>query len=81
MNHPIRVPELGTTEAILTCWFVRPGDHVHEGDRLVELLLGAMTFDISSPVSGVIIERWALVDHRVKIGQILGMVAADDPIF
>jgi len=78
MNTPIRCPELGTTELTLSLWFARPGDRVFEGDRLVEVLLGAATFDLSAPATGVLVERWAVPNERLKPGQILGVIAEEE---
>ena len=54
------------------------GDRVWEGDRLVEVLVGPATFDVSSPVSGKLAEIRGLEDDRVVAGSVLGMVAMSD---
>ena len=74
MATPIILPELGTPAAILSLWFAEPGDAVYEGDRLVEVLVGGATFDVSAPATGKLLERRALPNDRVEPGQVLGYV-------
>jgi len=68
------MPELGVPRATLSLWFVEEGDSVEEGERLVEVLAGAATFDISAPASGRLVERRAFPDDPVAVGQVLGYI-------
>lgn len=77
MPVPVRLPELGASNVRLSLWFAEVGDHVFEGDRLVEVILGAATFDVSAPVSGVLSHRFATVDAIVCAGQVLGVLEED----
>jgi pyruvate/2-oxoglutarate dehydrogenase complex dihydrolipoamide acyltransferase (E2) component len=74
----IVVPELGarpTEPIVVSCWLVDVGDEVIEGDRVVELLLGEITFDVASPATGRL-ERIAVeVDDPVRPGDVLGTIA------
>jgi pyruvate/2-oxoglutarate dehydrogenase complex dihydrolipoamide acyltransferase (E2) component len=75
------LPDLGSIsdEPILVShWFARCGEEVWEGDRLVEILVGAATFDVSAPATGRLAEIRERADHRVRPGQILGYLAVDD---
>ena len=47
---PLVVPDLaaGSRPVRVTAWLVEPGESVCEGDRLVELLVPGMTFDVAS---------------------------------
>lgn len=74
MRKPIVMPELGVSSAILSVWFVAPGEQVYAGDRVVEILAGGATFDVSSPATGHFVERLALPDDQLMPGQVLGMV-------
>ena len=74
----LTVPQLGlpADEPIhVSCWLVRRGDEVVEGDRLVELLIGEITFDVSSPASGRLVHVTAEVDEAVAPGSVLGTIA------
>jgi pyruvate/2-oxoglutarate dehydrogenase complex dihydrolipoamide acyltransferase (E2) component len=77
------LPELGTgpdDSIVVSHWYARRGEEVWEGDRLVEVLVGAATFDVSAPASGRLAEIREREDHRVRPGQILGYLAVDpDP--
>jgi pyruvate/2-oxoglutarate dehydrogenase complex dihydrolipoamide acyltransferase (E2) component len=73
MRKPVLTPEIGAP-AVLSVWFVRPGDPVYEGDRLVELLIGDATIDVSAPVAGVFVEKKAWPDQPVTAGQVLGYI-------
>jgi pyruvate/2-oxoglutarate dehydrogenase complex dihydrolipoamide acyltransferase (E2) component len=75
------LPDLGTgpdVPIIVSHWFAARGDRVWEGDRLVEVLVGPATFDVSSPVSGRLAEIRGLEDDRVVAGSVLGMVATSE---
>jgi pyruvate/2-oxoglutarate dehydrogenase complex dihydrolipoamide acyltransferase (E2) component len=73
------LPDLGTgldVPIIVSHWFASRGEHVWEGDRLVEVLVGPATFDVASPASGRLAEIRGREDDRVVPGTVLGLVAA-----
>jgi 2-oxoglutarate dehydrogenase E2 component (dihydrolipoamide succinyltransferase)/2-oxoisovalerate dehydrogenase E2 component (dihydrolipoyl transacylase) len=74
MRRPIILPDLGVRAAVLSVWFVNPGDRVYAGDRLVEILADGATFDVSSPVTGRLAEKLALPEDPLQPGQVLGTV-------
>jgi len=78
MQTPIILPDLGADAIRLSVWFVDPGDHVYEGDRVVEVLSNGATFDISSPVTGRFVEKKAHADDPLVPGQLLGIVEVKD---
>jgi pyruvate/2-oxoglutarate dehydrogenase complex dihydrolipoamide acyltransferase (E2) component len=72
------LPELGTgpdVPIVVSHWFAARGDRVWEGERLVEVIVGPATFDVSSPVSGHLAEIHGWEDDRVQPGSVLGLVA------
>lgn len=69
---PITLPDLGSSRAVLSLWYARPGDRVYEGDRVAEVLIPGATFDVPSPATGVLGERLALPNDPVSAGQLLG---------
>ena len=77
MREAILVPDLGVAEMVLSVWFVKPGEVVREGGRVVELLLGNATFDVTAPASGTLIEHSARSSERVSPGQIVGYLETD----
>ena len=74
---PITVPDLGSPRAVLSLWYVRPGDRVYEGDRVAEVLIPGATFDVPAPATGVMGERAALPNDPVTIGQVLGWLVEE----
>ena len=75
------LPDLGTgpdVPIVVSHWFAARGDRVWEGDRLVEVLVGPATFDVSAPVSGRLAEIHGWEDDRVEPGSVLGLVATAD---
>src|SRR5262245_20391725 len=72
------LPDLGTgpdVPIVVSHWFAARGDRVWEGDRLVEVLVGPATFDVSSPATGRLAEIHGREDDRVEPGSVLGVVA------
>jgi pyruvate/2-oxoglutarate dehydrogenase complex dihydrolipoamide acyltransferase (E2) component len=77
------LPDLGTgpdVPIVVSHWFVARGGLVWAGERLVEVLVGPATFDVSSPVSGRLAEIRRLEDDRVSSGSILGLVATNEDV-
>jgi pyruvate/2-oxoglutarate dehydrogenase complex dihydrolipoamide acyltransferase (E2) component len=77
MPVPIRVPELGTDQCRFSLWHVMLGEHVHEGDRIVEILIPGACVDLPAPVSGVLSARLVAGNDPLQIGQILGQIEPD----
>jgi pyruvate/2-oxoglutarate dehydrogenase complex dihydrolipoamide acyltransferase (E2) component len=77
MPTPIVIPELGADELPVTIssWLVDPGENVEPGDRLVELLVAGMTFDVAAADSGVLQTVARDVNSRVQPGEIVGWIA------
>jgi pyruvate/2-oxoglutarate dehydrogenase complex dihydrolipoamide acyltransferase (E2) component len=75
---PITLPDLGVAEAVLSLWYVRPGDRVFEGDRVAEVLIPGATFDVPAPATGRFVERQVLPQDRVTTGQVLGLIREVD---
>lgn len=79
MQAPILLPDLGATPATLSAWFADVGDHVFEGDRLVEVLVAGATFDIPAPATGQLVEQRAFQADRLDTGQVLGTIEVEEP--
>ncbi len=74
MNVPIRLPDLGAGPVVLSFWHVRAGAEVFAGERLVEVLAEGITFDVSAPASGRLIEQLAYYGDALAPGQMLGVI-------
>ena len=71
------LPETGLANLRVTIWFAALGDHVFEGDRLVEVLADGVTFAVAAPATGTLVDRQVFARDLVRPGQVLGAVAAD----
>lgn len=76
MPTPIVIPELGADELPITIssWLVDPGETVEAGDRLVELLVAGITFDVAAPESGVLQAIEREVNSQVQPGEVVGWI-------
>ncbi|MBA2224901.1 MAG: lipoyl domain-containing protein [Thermogemmata sp.] len=72
---PIILPNLGTDRAVLSAWYVHPGETVYAGDRVAEVLIPGATVDIPAPIDGVLVERQAGVDQALFPGSVLGYLS------
>jgi pyruvate/2-oxoglutarate dehydrogenase complex dihydrolipoamide acyltransferase (E2) component len=80
MITEVRVPEIGSDPAepiSVSVWFADEGDPVFEGDRLVELLVGSVTFDVSAPADGRLAEQRAGDNEIVREGDIVAIVETE----
>ena len=77
MQTEVVLPELGAAPVRLSAWFADAGDHVLEGDRLVEVLIGGATFDVPAPATGRLAEKRAWPDDPIQPGQVLGLVEVE----
>lgn len=83
MRVSLNLPDLGVGhESVrVSGWLVDRGDFVIEGDRVAEVLISGVTFDIESTQSGQLIEISKFVDATVSHGEVLGWLNStdDDP--
>ena len=76
MRVPISLPELGAhNEPVrISCWLADLGELVDEGDRLVEVLIHGVTFDVPAPASGMLVRIETSFDADVRTGDTLGWI-------
>lgn len=70
----IVLPELGSPRATFSLWHVRVGDRVVEGDRVAEVLIPGLAFDVSAPASGRLAEASAAPNDPLTPGAVLGVI-------
>ena len=64
--------------AVVEFWHFKEGDHIDEGDDLVDLKADDnTTFTITSPVTGVLSNRFYNEDDEVEIGDVLAEIDED----
>ena len=72
------MPELeGAEEITVGAWSKKKGDHVAEGETLMEVLTDKVNAEIPSPVSGVVDELLLDEGDRVIPGQPIARVLAE----
>jgi pyruvate/2-oxoglutarate dehydrogenase complex dihydrolipoamide acyltransferase (E2) component len=72
------MPELeGAEEITIGAWSKQKGDHVDEGETLLEALTDKVNAEIPSPVSGVVEELLLKEGDPVKPGQPIAKVNPD----
>lgn len=81
MTEPVivRSPDLGATSPLrVSAWLASEGETVRAGDRLVELLLPGLTYDVPAPIEGRLVEIRAASDSYVGPGEVLGKILAGE---
>ena len=58
----------------VTAWHAKVGQRVVEGDRLIEIVAGDVTVDLSAPATGTLVERRVRIDDHLTIGQVLARI-------
>jgi pyruvate/2-oxoglutarate dehydrogenase complex dihydrolipoamide acyltransferase (E2) component len=72
----LRLPDLGMDDQPMTlsAWLVPSGARVTAGERVAEILAGPATFDLPSPVDGLILRRLVDEDESIVVGQALAVI-------
>ena len=60
--------------AVVTRWYAQVGDQVAAGESLVEVEAEKASYDITAPVSGLLVEILAVTGDEVAVGATLGMI-------
>lgn len=69
---PLVVPDLHVTGPVaVSLWLVPHGAEVLAGDRVVELVAGAVTIDLQAPVAGRLVAQLVDEDQTVVTGTVL----------
>jgi len=63
------------TKAIVRTWFKAPGEHVEEGEALVELETDKVAVEIAAPGAGVLVERLLAEGDEATPGSVLGRLS------
>ncbi len=76
MTTAIITPEIGAgaQDVRVSSWLVDVGDELESGDRVAELSLKGMTFDVAAPMPGTLLRISKPVDTKVSPGDILGWI-------
>jgi len=70
-----------TLHAVIEFWHFKEGDHVDEGEDLVDLKVeDNMTFTITAPVTGVLTNRFYREEDEIEIGEVLAEIDEDTEV-
>ena len=76
--HEIVMPELqGAEEITVGAWSKRPGDHVAEGETLMEAHTDKVNAEIPSPLAGTVEELLLEIGDPAKPGQAIARIAPE----
>jgi pyruvate/2-oxoglutarate dehydrogenase complex dihydrolipoamide acyltransferase (E2) component len=70
----VTLPDLGTTRVKFSLWYVQQGERVLEGERIAEVSIPGVTFDVQAPATGRLIEKIAHPNDTLAPGQLLGVI-------
>ena len=74
----IVMPDLqGAEDIVIGAWTKRKGDHVEEGETIVEARTDKVNAEIPSPVSGTVEELLVAEGDAVKAGQPIATVTPE----
>jgi pyruvate/2-oxoglutarate dehydrogenase complex dihydrolipoamide acyltransferase (E2) component len=74
--HEVVMPDLqGAEEIVIGAWVKKQGDHVDEGETIVEARTDKVNAEIPSPVSGTVKELLVREGEQVTAGQAIAIVA------
>lgn len=78
MEYEVVVPKLGltATEAIIVRWLKKKGERVHPGNVILEIMTDKVSFEVESPVEGILAEIIHGEEETVPVGTIVGRIAA-----
>lgn len=81
MAVPIVLPDLGAKQDPIRVggWLVEPGQSVAAGDRVVEVGLPGIVFDVAAPVDGTLAGIERRPSSVVRPGDVLGWIEPDEP--
>lgn len=76
VRQEITVPELGegVTDGFVVMWLKEVGEHVEEGEGLVEVMTDKANVEVPAPVAGKLVELLVEADTRVKIDQVIAVL-------
>jgi pyruvate/2-oxoglutarate dehydrogenase complex dihydrolipoamide acyltransferase (E2) component len=75
--YEVTLPDLGEgagDEAAVSVWLVEEGDSILKGDDLVEMTTDKATFNVPSPVAGILVEMVAEEGDTVEVGEVLALI-------
>ncbi len=78
MKGEVVLPDLGFDDepVVLNLWLIKQGARVAEGEPVVEVMVGAATVDLPSPVDGVL-KKLVAEGQTLIVGQTLARIQVE----
>jgi pyruvate/2-oxoglutarate dehydrogenase complex dihydrolipoamide acyltransferase (E2) component len=79
MKIEVPLPSLGedaNPEAQVSAWLAAVGDHLNEGDDLIEMVTDKAAFTVPCPRAGVLREWRVAEGDDVTVGDIIAVIEA-----
>ena len=76
MATEVKLPELGEEieKATVSFWYHEEGEKVNKEEDLVEMVTDKATFNVPSPVSGVLAEIKTEEGATVQVGDVIAII-------
>ena len=81
MNVEVELPDLGEmggSVARVAEWLFEEGEHVEEGETLLEVIGDLESLEIPCPCSGILVERRVEEDEVVRVGEPVAVIEGDE---
>lgn len=77
--YVVTMPKFGLimTEGTITDWYKNEGDHVEEGEPLLQVETQKLTNDVEAPVSGTLVKILAQVEDTVPCQDPIAEIQPD----
>ncbi|MDG2380500.1 MAG: hypothetical protein P8N76_02395 [Pirellulaceae bacterium] len=69
--------DLPRSKPTVNLWLVPLGARVLAGERIVEILADELTFDVSAPTEGRLVEKCIEEESEYEAGACLGLILRD----
>ena len=67
----------GIEKVTISYWYVNEGEHIEEGDNLVEVATDKEVFNIPSPYSGIVSQIFFEEGEVVNVGEVIALIEED----
>jgi len=80
MVREILMPKLGLTmvEGTITQWFVKEGEHVNVGDKLLEVETDKLTNEITADTEGTVRSILVRAGETAEVQDLIGIISGED---
>ncbi|MBM7607403.1 pyruvate dehydrogenase E2 component (dihydrolipoamide acetyltransferase) [Lysinibacillus composti] len=79
MATEVLMPKLGATmeSGTIVEWFKKEGDHVEEGEPLVEILTDKIEIEVEASASGILLKALYEKDTKIPVNEVIAYIGAE----